>query len=223
MSFLFNYYRLLSFSKLRPYCITGMVLIVLWAGGVCILVLVMCVPLEGAWDPKVDAKCIPNITIMWYFNGVFNTIGDLFILTLPIPALWRLQLPRRQKAYLLFVFCLGFLTVGISIGRMRWLKMSKDLTWWNVNPALWSLGELTSAISCACLPFFKPLTLRVKSSMSRTTGGDTQPQQSGAQGDEESHSHSSIGVSRRELIHNNKRTGSIDGSQHELILEPVSK
>jgi hypothetical protein len=109
MSFLFNYYRLLSASKLRPYCIGAMVLIVLWAGGVCILVLVMCVPLAGVWDPKVDAKCVPRITIMWWFNGVFNSIGDLFILTLPIPALWRLQLPRRQKAYLLFVFSLGFL------------------------------------------------------------------------------------------------------------------
>lgn len=109
MSFLFNYHRLLSASKLRPYCIGAMVLIVLWAGGVCILVLVMCVPLAGVWDPKVDAKCVPHITIMWWFNGVFNSIGDLFILTLPIPALWRLQLPRRQKAYLLFVFGLGFL------------------------------------------------------------------------------------------------------------------
>lgn len=109
MSFLFNYYRLLAASRLRRYCIGAMILIVLWGVGVCILVLVMCIPLEGVWDPTVDAKCVPHITIMWWFNGVFNSIGDLFILTLPIPALWRLQLPRRQKVYLLFVFSLGFL------------------------------------------------------------------------------------------------------------------
>jgi hypothetical protein len=109
MSFLFNYHRLLAASRLRPYCIGAMVLIVLWGGGVIILVLVMCIPLEGVWDPNVDAKCVPHITVMWWFNGVFNSIGDLFILTLPIPALWRLQLPRRQKIYLLFVFGLGFL------------------------------------------------------------------------------------------------------------------
>ncbi|KAI3571540.1 hypothetical protein IWW34DRAFT_811090 [Fusarium oxysporum f. sp. albedinis] len=202
MSFLFNYHRLLSASKLRRYCIGAMVLIVLWAGGVCILVLVMCVPLAGVWDPKVDAKCVPHITVMWWFNGVFNSIGDLFILTLPIPVLWRLQLPRRQKAYLLFVFSLGFLTVGISIARMRWLEMDADMTWWNVSPALWSLGELTSAISCSCLPFFKPLTLRVKSSISRATAGHDHPRIPGGEGDEESNAHSSVGAGQKEFVQN---------------------
>ncbi|KAG7403041.1 Satratoxin biosynthesis SC1 cluster protein 4 [Fusarium oxysporum f. sp. rapae] len=202
MSFLINYYRLLSASKLRPYCIGAMVLIVLWGGGVCILVFVMCIPLAGVWDPNVDAKCVPHITIMWWFNGVFNSIGDLFILTLPIPALWRLQLPRRQKAYLLFVFSLGFLTVGISIARMRWLKMDADMTWWNVTPTLWSLGELTSAISCSCLPFFKPLTLRVKSFMSRATVGDTHPQMTGGEGDKEANAHSSVDAGQKAFIQN---------------------
>ncbi|EXA32505.1 hypothetical protein FOVG_16331 [Fusarium oxysporum f. sp. pisi HDV247] len=202
MSFLINYYRLLSASKLRPYCIGAMVLIVLWGSGVCILVFVMCIPLAGVWDPNVDAQCVPHITIMWWFNGVFNSIGDLFILTLPIPALWRLQLPRRQKAYLLFVFSLGFLTVGISIARMRWLKMDADMTWWNVTPALWSLGELTSAISCSCLPFFKPLALRVKSFMSHATVGGTYPQMTGGEGDKEANAHSSVSAGQKEFIQN---------------------
>ncbi|EXM13237.1 hypothetical protein FOTG_18310 [Fusarium oxysporum f. sp. vasinfectum 25433] len=222
ISFLINYYRLLSASKLRPYCIGAMVLIVLWGGGVCILVFVMCIPLAGVWDPNVDAQCVPHITIMWWFNGVFNSIGDLFILTLPIPALWRLQLPRRQKAYLLFVFSLGFLTVGISIARMRWLKMDADMTWWNVTPALWSLGELTSAISCSCLPFFKPLTLRVKSFMSRATVGDTHPQMTGGEGDKEANAHSSVGAEQKAFIQNSNLMVSLDGSQNELV-EPVSK
>ncbi|KAJ4135373.1 hypothetical protein NW765_009344 [Fusarium oxysporum] len=222
MSFLINYYRLLSASKLRPYCVGAMVLIVLWGSGVCILVFVMCIPLAGVWDPNVDAQCVPHITIMWWFNGVFNSIGDLFILTLPIPALWRLQLPRRQKAYLLFVFSLGFLTVGISIARMRWLKMDADMTWWNVTPALWSLGELTSAISCSCLPFFKPLALRVKSFMSRATVGGTYPQMTGGEGDKEANAHSSAGAGQKEFIQNSNLMVSLDGSQNELV-EPVSK
>ncbi|ENH74934.1 hypothetical protein FOC1_g10002479 [Fusarium oxysporum f. sp. cubense race 1] len=138
MSFLINYYRLLSASKLRPYCIGAMVLIVLWGSGVCILVFVI----------------------------------------------------------------LGFLTVGISIARMRWLKMDADMTWWNVTPALWSLGELTSAISCSCLPFFKPLALRVKSFMSRATVGGTYPQMTGGEGDKEANAHSSVSAGQKEFIQN---------------------
>jgi hypothetical protein len=112
--------------------------------------------------------------------------------------------------------------VGISIGRMRWLKMDADMTWWNVNPALWSLGELTSAISCSCLPFFKPLTLRVKSSISRATAGDTHPQITGGEVDEESNAHSSVGAGQKEFIQNSSVMVSLDGSQNELV-EPVSK
>lgn len=45
--------------------------------------------------------------------------------------------------------------------RLQWLRPQPDQTWWNVTAALWSLAEMTSAISCACLPFFRPLVLRV--------------------------------------------------------------
>src|SRR5689334_14066795 len=85
--YLINYYWLLSAFKLWPYCIGVMVLIVFWGGGVCILVFVVCIPLAGVWDLNVDGKCVPYITIMWWFNGVFNSISDLFILTLPISTL----------------------------------------------------------------------------------------------------------------------------------------
>jgi hypothetical protein len=109
--------------------------------------------------------------------------------------------------------------VGISIARMRWLKMDADMTWWNVTPALWSLGELTSAISCSCLPFFKPLALRVKSFMSRATVGGTHPQITGG---EEANTHSSVGAGQKEFIQNSNLMFSLDGSQNELV-EPGSK
>jgi hypothetical protein len=105
---------------------------------------------------------------------------------------------------------------------MRWLKMDADMTWWNVNPALWSLGELTSAISCSCLPFFKPLTLRIKSSMSRVTAGDNHPHITGVKGDEESNTHLSIGVEQKEFIRSSNMMVSLDGSQNELV-EIISK
>lgn len=55
--------------------------------------------------------------------------------------------------------------------RLQWLKPQPDQTWWNVTAALWSLAEMTSAISCACLPFFRPLVLRIlpHSSISQQT------------------------------------------------------
>lgn len=104
-------------------------------------------------------------------------------------------------------------TVGISIARMRWLKLDDDMTWWNVTPALWSLGELTSAISCSCLPFFKPLTLRIKSSLNRTTGQRV----TAGEGDEGSNTHPSAGAGKRVFFQSSNHMISLDGSQHELV------
>jgi hypothetical protein len=111
----------------------------------------------------------------------------------------------------------AYRTVGISIARMRWLKMDDDMTWWNVTPALWSLGELTSAISCSCLPFFKPLTLRVKSSLSRATGGHDHPRVTGGEGDEESNTQPSVGAGQKGFFQSSNPMVSKDGSQHELV------
>jgi hypothetical protein len=37
------------------------------------------------------------------------------------------------------------------------LKLSEDLTWDNIESAGWSVGELCSGLTCACLPTFRPL------------------------------------------------------------------
>jgi len=52
-------------------------------------------------------------------------------------------------------------TVAISIIRIFYIGVHIDATWQNVNGQLWSLGELTSAIVCACLVTLRPLLSRV--------------------------------------------------------------
>jgi hypothetical protein len=44
--------------------------------------------------------------------------------------------------------------------RIRFLKLSEDFTWDNVEAAGWSIGELCSGLTCACLPTFRPLVGR---------------------------------------------------------------
>lgn len=44
--------------------------------------------------------------------------------------------------------------------RIRYLKLFEDFTWENVASSLWSIGELTSALTCACLPTLRPLMSR---------------------------------------------------------------
>lgn len=42
-------------------------------------------------------------------NAAGNILTDLIIFSLPIPFVWKLNMPCSQRLSLLCVFCLGFL------------------------------------------------------------------------------------------------------------------
>jgi hypothetical protein len=67
-----------------------------------------CMPVDKFWYVEKPGGCI-NKQAFWYSFSSFNLVTDFACLALPIPVLWKLQLPRRQKISLLFVFGLGAL------------------------------------------------------------------------------------------------------------------
>ena len=109
MTFLLQYYRVMSVSSMRKVFLAAIIIVVLWTISQAIMAFLECRPLEGVWDHRVKAECIPNTVTLWYFNGVFNIVTDFAILLLPLPILWQLQLQRSHKIVLTFVFGLGFL------------------------------------------------------------------------------------------------------------------
>jgi len=64
-------------------------------------------------------------------------------------------------------------TVVISIIRIRYLRLFDDFPWENVAPSLWSIGELSSAITCSCLPTLRPFLARYFPALSTTVGRST--------------------------------------------------
>ena len=42
-------------------------------------------------------------------QGVFNLVGDIYLLILPMPAVWALQITRRKKFGIMAIFMTGFL------------------------------------------------------------------------------------------------------------------
>ncbi|KAF6843690.1 integral membrane, partial [Colletotrichum musicola] len=161
LTFLFQYRRVLAVPRMRKVYNALIVLVVIWAMGQGIFVCVACTPLQGFWDPRVQVKCIPNAHYAWFFSAMFNILTDIVIFVLPIPVIRSLKLPASQKAFLFGIFSLGFLTVAISCLRIKFLNNRPDTTWENLDQALWSLGELTSAITCASLATLRPLVTRM--------------------------------------------------------------
>ncbi|KZL87791.1 integral membrane protein [Colletotrichum incanum] len=160
LSFLCQYYRVMVVPRLRKIYAVALVIVGAWSTSQLFISALQCMPVSGFWDKSVKAKCIPNQP-QWYVNAAGNIITDVAVFALPMPIFWHLSLPRKQKILLMGIFSLGFFTVAISIVRVQFLNIPTDFTWANVDSSLWSLGEISSAVTCACLPTLRPLLTKV--------------------------------------------------------------
>ncbi|KAM0077231.1 hypothetical protein ACKRZS_010695 [Fusarium odoratissimum] len=163
----------MSVSNMRWLYLGALGFITLWGIFQGIGVFFFCTPLQSFWDPRIKGHCIPSQPTMWFISGIVHIVTDFAIIVMPLPIVWKLQLPRSQKIYLTGIFGLGSLTLAIAILRMNWLEPVADMTWWNVTAASWSMAEIVSGITCACLPTFKPLLVGIKNWFPRLDHGDS--------------------------------------------------
>ncbi|KAL8885709.1 MAG: hypothetical protein Q9215_006484 [Flavoplaca cf. flavocitrina] len=119
----------------------------------------LCDPLEKVYNPAVPCHCLQkNVTP--YLSGVFNTISDLYILTLPVPFIWNLNMKVSRKLRLIAVFSAGIFACAASVVRLAMTFITidnPDVTWNYATLSLWVVLEIDVGIICACslaLPAF---------------------------------------------------------------------
>ncbi|KAH8669101.1 hypothetical protein BX600DRAFT_497051 [Xylariales sp. PMI_506] len=158
--YFFQYYRIVAdIRHLRITYIVVMTLVTCWTIAQVLLLSLTCIPIQKLWDKTVTgAHClpIPSGTSIW-LNSTGNMITDIIILVLPLPVVWRLNLPKTQKWVLFGVFALGFFTCFISACRLIFLREPTDLTWDAVSILSWSVAEVASALICAAVPTLRAL------------------------------------------------------------------
>ncbi|KAK4193246.1 hypothetical protein QBC35DRAFT_100231 [Podospora australis] len=165
ITFLLQYYRILGTAQMRRIVVIAGIIVALWSVSQLLVVIFTCTPIEKFWmGDDYPGTCIPNLPF-WYYNAAGNILTDIIVFVVPLPALSKLNLRKNQKIALIGVFCLGFFTCAISVIRIQYLKLSTDVTWDNVSSSCWSVGELCSGITCACLPTLRPLIAKIFPSM----------------------------------------------------------
>ncbi|KAL8880819.1 MAG: hypothetical protein Q9198_001847 [Flavoplaca austrocitrina] len=90
---------------------------ILWGVGMFVLaftvanvltIIFECRPISAAWMRFIEAKCI-NTDAAILAVAVFTVVTDCIILGLPLPFVWKLQMPRVRKLQLTALFLLGAL------------------------------------------------------------------------------------------------------------------
>ena len=85
-----------------------MVVVCLFCLSSLLLYFLLCRPLKFEWELRVQGVS-GNQLAGWTATRITNLVFDLIILCLPVPVVWRLQIPRATEEALTSVFGLGLL------------------------------------------------------------------------------------------------------------------
>ncbi|KAH9831071.1 satratoxin biosynthesis SC1 cluster protein 4-like [Teratosphaeria destructans] len=132
----------------------------------------ICTPVKKLWDPTVAGTCVSAQTY-WSSVASIDIILDLLILTLPLPAVTSLRLPRGQRISLLLVFILGFTVCGFSVARLATVLTLSDQGEFSASgfwAVIWSAVEANVGIMCSCLLALRPLLLKWFPSLDENSG-----------------------------------------------------
>lgn len=71
----------------------------------------LCLPRRGqSWiEAGFSSRCHKQFIMIGYVRGPFNLLSDLYLLLLPLPAIWQLHMPLRKKIGIAGIFFTGSL------------------------------------------------------------------------------------------------------------------
>lgn len=108
-SLLLFYHRM---SRLRWFMVLStvtMFFVIGYTVSVILALIFACKPIAKAWDATITGGSCINRGGLYLTIAITNIITDLILLILPIPLVWRLQMPRIQKLGLIVIFIIGSL------------------------------------------------------------------------------------------------------------------
>ncbi|KAK2738040.1 hypothetical protein FQN57_007306 [Myotisia sp. PD_48] len=118
-----------------------------------------CIPLSHYWDSVKEINCMSESGRVLGAT-ISNIVTDLIVLILPIPTLWKLYLPIRERLVLIGLMSLGLIACAASVVRAYYMyivvALEYDVTWVGYNIWVWNAIEVNLAVICASVPVLRP-------------------------------------------------------------------
>lgn len=112
LSLFLLYYRLFSqYRWMRNLIYIGMGVIAANYFATVIVFGYLCIPRRGhGWiETFLHPRCQKQFIVISYFRGPFNVLSDVYLLLLPLPAVWHLNMPLRKRIGIAGIFLTGSL------------------------------------------------------------------------------------------------------------------
>ncbi|KAI5859277.1 hypothetical protein GGS23DRAFT_586416 [Durotheca rogersii] len=171
LSVLLFFRRIFSVRSFRVINDVFIGITVAWGIAFTFTVALQCTPVSTLWEKfeiEYGDSCI-TVQPFYFSLAISDLILDVVIFILPVPHLWQLQLPWREKVGVAGIFLLGSIVVAIGITRtiiFGWvisfttanpLVYFSDITWYTAGTLFWHLAENEVGLLGCCLPTYAPL------------------------------------------------------------------
>lgn len=107
-SILLLYIRIFPSPRFRLIVKISIALICAHGFAFLVAVILQCIPVEAVWNSEIKGKCV-NPQVLIYTGAGFSILEDFVIMLLPVFELRALNLSRRKRIALGFMFALGSL------------------------------------------------------------------------------------------------------------------
>ncbi|KAI1429077.1 hypothetical protein F5Y12DRAFT_590650 [Xylaria sp. FL1777] len=200
------YSRLIRFSKFHIlfvklvacYVALGFVVMeVLYFG-------VWCRPFSQYWAvPPKSIQC-SAATHHLITNAALNITSDLCIIIIPMPVFVQINIAKKKKVVLCFVFALGLFTIGAAIANKYYSFMEPFGDSW----PYWYIRESSTALIVANMPF---LWTTVRFALKQTTSrGSASSRQEAPRGFVSAYGHNARGVNHSTVISRGSMADGLD-------------
>lgn len=106
-SLLYLYHRVFYVNRTFNYCLWGVFFfIAAYSITQVFAAIFQCVPIDSNWTVDKPHWCI-NAAVGATIVAAFNVLTDFIILIMPMPLLYHLQKPLKEKLQIMFMFMLG--------------------------------------------------------------------------------------------------------------------
>ena len=115
LSLFLLYYRLFARHQWIRYLVyLGIALVAAMYTAGTIVYGYLCLPRHGqSWiEAGLSSRCHKQFIMIGYVRGPFNLLSDLYLLLLPLPAVWHLHLPLQKRLGIAAIFLTGSLWVA---------------------------------------------------------------------------------------------------------------
>ena len=108
ISIVLLYIQIFHTLTFRIICYGVLQLNVTYFIAVMVQTFLICQPFSFNWDQTIPGGSCGDQKIAYRSIGVLNLLFDLILVFLPLPMVWKLQMPTNKKVALSIIFGMGF-------------------------------------------------------------------------------------------------------------------